>query len=126
MKPLACFFALALSGCSLLSTDGDERHVIDVPAVTVTVLNAESNRIAFDFVGGLPVPCFEYAGSEINRDEQRLAVRVRARSTSEVCATVNGRLFVNPLEVVVAEPGEYTFAFWRADRSPLEVTVEVP
>lgn len=121
-----CISFAALSGCSLLGTEGAELQLIDVPADSVAVLEAERGRAAFQFVGGLPVPCYEFAGAEVEREEHRIEVRVRARSTAEVCVTVTGILRVSPLEVAVAEPGRYTFAFWRGELPPVEVEVDVP
>lgn len=118
-----------LPGCSLVGEDQDDSHrrVIDVGAMSADVLSTSQQSTSFAFTGALPVPCFEFEEAAVNRDGRTVAVKVRARSTAEICITMTGILRVSPLAIDVPGPGKYTFEFWRGpEAAPLTVQVDVP
>ena len=122
---------MLLAGCSFLgensTPDEAEWEVIDVGATKVDVLSVSQRSVAFAFEGGLPVPCYAFEEAVVDRDGRTIHVKVRARSTADLCITVTGILRVSPLEISVPEAGTYTFAFGSGpDAAPLEVTVKVP
>lgn len=126
-SPLITAALLLLAGCSLSgANESESRRVINVAASDVEVLNTSRQAIAFEFEGGLPVPCYEFKEAVLNREGQTVSVKVRARSTADYCTTVTGTLRVSPLEIEIAGEGTYTFEFWRDEQEPLEVEVNVP
>ena len=115
---------LLLGGCSIFGPDGSEPHTIDVSAHMVTVMDAPAGLAWFDFTGTMNSPCYQFEGIHLVQEGERIDVRVRARSTSDICIAILGQLQVRPVAVSV-EPGQYTVAFWRRDAPPLELEVEV-
>lgn len=127
--PTLLVASLLLPGCSLIEEDQEswQRRVIDVGAISAEVLRTSQQSVFFAFKGGLPVPCYEFKEAVVNRHGRTVAVRVRARSTAEICITVTGRLRVSPLAIDVPGPGKYRFEFWRGpEAAPLTVKVDVP
>ena len=120
---LGLFF---LAGCSLSGTNEKERQVIDVPALSVEVIETTEQSVTFEFKGRLPVPCYEFEEAVVDRSGQKVHVKVRAHSTAELCVTVLGVLKVPSLEIGVGEEGTYMFYFWRGEQAPVEVEVTVP
>ena len=132
MRTALLVLLLLLAGCSFLDENGSaldesEWAVINVRADRAEVLSVRQRSVAFAFKGELPSPCYTFEEVAASRDGRTIHVKVRARSTSDFCIAVIGKLDVSPLEIAVPEAGTYTFAFWRGpDVAPLEVVVEVP
>lgn len=118
---------LLLASCSLSdANETDTRRVINVAASHAQVLSTSRQAVAFEFKGGLPVPCYAFEEAVVEREGQTVDVKVRARSTADYCITVTGTLQVSPLEIEIAGGGTYTFEFWRGEQEPLAVEVDVP